>query len=240
MGFIDIHSHILPNMDDGSRSIFQSLEMLKIASRQGITVMIATPHNMPGKGCPDREVVFQCVKGLQEQADRENIPIRILAGTEYFYREDILELLEEETAITLADSECVLVEFDPFAERTYIRNALRNILGMGYTPVIAHVERYVRIMEEKGFLRDLRLMGVLVQVNAASVTGDNGGQAKKDAKQLLKEHLVDFVGTDAHSDGRRAPYMEKCAKILYRRYGWDYASALLYGNAEHYLMKGTV
>lgn len=238
MGFIDIHSHILPNMDDGSHSVHQSLEMLRIADNQGITVMIATPHNMPGKGCPSPGLVYESVERLQEIALREEIPIRIMPGTEYYYREEVLELLEEEAGITLGNSCCVLIEFDPMAERVYVRNGLRNILAIGYRPVIAHVERYVKVMEDISVLWELKKMGVLIQINAASVVGDNGRQAKKDTRRLLKEHLVDFVATDAHSDGRRAPLLEKCADILYKKYDGNYADALLFGNAEEYLMKG--
>ncbi len=239
MGYIDIHSHILPGMDDGARSMHQSLDMLRIAHAEGITTMIATPHNMPGKGCPKPDVVYQKVLELQEAVARENIPIQILSGTEYFYREEILEYLENDMGITMAASDWVLVEFDFMAEKNYVRNGLRNILAQGYRPIIAHVERYAKVMEDKAFINDLKLMGVLVQINAASVTGDNGRQAKKDTKWLLKQKLVDFVGTDAHSDGHRAPHMEKCAAILYKKYGKDYAEALLFGNAEYYLMKGT-
>lgn len=238
MGFIDIHSHILPNMDDGSHSVHQSLEMLRIAGNQGITTMIATPHNMPGKGCPSTALVHESVERLQEIALQEGIPIEIIPGTEYYYREEVLELFEQEEGITLGDSCCVLVEFDPMAERIYVRNALRNILATGYRPVIAHVERYVKVMEDISVLWELKKMGVLIQINAASVVGDNGRQAKKDTKRLLKEHLVDFAATDAHSDGRRAPLLEKCADILYKKYGGNYADALLFGNAEEYLMKG--
>lgn len=240
MGYIDIHSHILPNMDDGSRNMEQSLAMLKIACEQGITTIFATPHNMPGKGCPPAKLVYDRIEALRERVAEENLPIEIIAGTEYYYREEVLDILEAEAGVTMGDSDCVLVEFDPMAEKNYITNGLRNILGLGYQPVIAHVERYMKIMEDKAILHDYKKMGVLIQINAASVTGDNGRHAKKDTKKLLKEGLVDFIGTDAHSDRHRAPYMEECAKILYKKYGRKYADALLGGNAEYYMMEGTV
>ncbi|MBQ4536485.1 MAG: hypothetical protein II994_02565 [Lachnospiraceae bacterium] len=237
MKFIDIHSHILPGMDDGSRSMRQSLDMLRIAEEEGITTMFATPHNMPGKGCPKPEVVYENVEALKRAAKDAGISIEIMPGTEYFYREEVLEILEEEAVITLGASDCVLVEFDPIAEKVYIRNALREVMAAGYHPVIAHVERYAKLMADKAFVKELKQMGVLVQINAASVTGDNGRHAKWDVKRLLKAQLVDFVGTDAHSDGRRAPRMEKCANILYKKYGAEYADALLFGNAEYYILE---
>ena len=224
MGYIDMHSHILPGMDDGSRSMGQTLRMLETAVSEGITTMMATPHNMPGKGCPPGSVVRRKVDELRRTVEQEGIPLEIVAGTEYYYREEVLDILDSEDAVTLGNSDCVLVEFEPLAERNYIRNALRNILGLGYRPVIAHVERYAKLMEDTAVLGDMRKNGILVQVNAMSVTGDNGRQAKKDVRNLLKKGLVDFVATDAHSDGRRAPYMEKCAEVLYRKCGTEYAA----------------
>jgi protein-tyrosine phosphatase len=236
MGYIDIHSHILPAMDDGSKSLEQTLAMLNIACSEGITSMIATPHNMPGKGCPTALSVHENYEKLRQAVERAGIPISIFPGTEYFYREEVLEIFQNEEAVTLGASNCVLVEFDPMAERRYIRNSLRDVLGTTYTPVIAHVERYIKVMEDISVLRELKKMGVLVQVNASSVTGDNGLKTKSAVKKLLKEELVDFIGTDAHSDGHRAPYMEKCADMLYKKYGSSYADALLGDNAEEYGM----
>ena len=236
MGYIDMHSHILPGMDDGARSMGQTLRMLEIAVSEGITTMIATPHNMPGKGCPPGSVVRRKVDELCHTVEQEGISLEIVAGTEYYYREEVLDFLDSEDVVTLGNSDCVLVEFEPLAERNYIRNALRNILGLGYRPVIAHVERYAKLMEDTAVLGDMRKNGILVQVNAMSVTGDNGRQAKKDVRNLLKKGLVDFVATDAHSDGRRAPCMKKCADILYRKYGTAYVDALLFGNAERFLL----
>lgn len=236
MGYIDMHSHILPGMDDGSRSMGQTLRMLETAVSEGITTMIATPHNMPGKGCPPGSVVRRKVDELRRTVEQEGIPLEIVAGTEYYYREEVLDLLDSEDAVTLGNSDCVLVEFEPLAEKNYIRNALRNILGLGYRPVIAHVERYAKLMEDISLLTDMRKNGILVQVNAMSVTGDNGRQAKKDVRNLLKKGLVDFVATDAHSDGRRAPYMAKCAEVLRRKCSAEYADRLLFGNAEDLLL----
>lgn len=232
MGYIDIHSHILPNMDDGSRSIEQSLSMLRIAYGQGIDCMMATPHNMPGKGCPDMRTVRESMDRLAALAMQEGIPVQILCGMEYYFREEVLLLLDAEKGITLGNSNCILVEFDPMVDRIYFRNALRDILGTGYRPVVAHVERYGKVMEDLSLLYDLKKMGILFQVNAMSVIGENGRQTKRSVRKLLKDALVDFVATDAHSDGRRAPFMEKCAEVLYRKYGRNYADALLFGNAE--------
>lgn len=236
MGYIDIHSHILPNLDDGSKSMRQSLDMLKIAVEQGITTIFATPHNMPGKGQPSPEVVQERVEELRKAAEEEGIRIEILIGTEYFFREEVVELLEDEKGITMNDTEFVLVEFDPMVEKVYFRNALRSILTTGCCPIVAHVERYAKVMKDMTFLKEIKKMGALLQINAASVIGDNGFHTKMDVKKLLKEEMVEFIGTDAHSDGKRAPYMEKCAAILTKKYDKDYADALLHDNAQDLLI----
>lgn len=235
MEFADIHSHILPMLDDGSKSVEQSVNMLQIAAGEGIKYMIATPHNMPGKGHSSYELICNKASMLQELCETKGIPIVICIGTEYFYREEVLDILEREEAITLNNSEYVLVEFDPAVDKIYFRNAVRDVMATGHRPVIAHVERYVSILRDILLLADIKKMGALLQVNAASVVGDNGRQARKDVRRLLKERLIDFVATDAHSDGSRAPYMQKCASILYKKYGREYAKALLGGNAEKYL-----
>ncbi len=238
MGFIDIHSHILPNMDDGSHSDEESLEMLRIAYEEGTDLIYATPHNMPGKGRPSPEKVYAAVDRLQGLADDAGIPIQILPGTEYYFREEVMDIFEQDRAIPFGDSPYVLVEFEPMADRNYIRNCLRDIRGTNYTPVLAHIERYLKAMESMEFVAGLQKLGVLIQINAASVTGDNGWKAKQDTKKLLKEHLVDFIGTDAHNNGKRAPRIAKCADILYKKYGSEYADELLFGNAEYYFLKG--
>ncbi len=231
MNFIDIHSHILPALDDGARTTEQAVNMLKLAEEQGIRHIIATPHNMPGKGCPPYTVVQEKVNRLQKICEEEGIGIQIGVGTEYFFREEVLELLEKEEIISLNGSEYVLVEFDPSVEKRYFRNALRNVLANGYRPVIAHIERYVNIVNDLIFVDEVKKMGALIQVNAASVVGENGRQSKTLVKKLLKEHLVDFVATDAHSDGRRGPYMQKCGILLQKKYGSEYANKLLFQNA---------
>ena len=156
MGFIDIHSHILPNMDDGSHSDEESLEMLRIAYEEGTDLIYATPHNMPGKGRPSPEKVYAAVDRLQGLADDAGIPIQILPGTEYYFREEVMDIFEQDRAIPFGDSPYVLVEFEPMADRNYIRNCLRDIRGTNYTPVLAHIERYLKAMESMEFVAGLQ------------------------------------------------------------------------------------
>lgn len=236
MKYTDMHSHILPGMDDGSKSMEMTLAMLRIACQEGIGTIYTTPHCMPGKGHPTQEKVERRIRQVQEAAESEGISIELRKGTEYYYMEEMLEWLEEGSIITLGGSQCVLVEFEPIAEATYIRNAVREILGFNYQPVIAHVERYASLMKNNfSTLKEMKEMGALIQINCDSVTHAGSLHTKQSVKKLLKQGMVDFVSTDSHRDHGRAPYMEKCAEILKRKYGENYAKALTGGNAGEYL-----
>lgn len=236
MEYIDIHSHILPGMDDGSKSMDMTLAMLQVAEAEGIGTIYTTPHCMPGKGHPSLQKIETRIRQVQDMCAKEGINITLRKGTEYYYIEEMLEWMEEGKIITLGDSNCVLVEFEPYAEEKYIRNAVREILGYGYQPVIAHVERYQNLMERKfTAIQWMREVGALIQVNCASITGDNGFHTKQNVKSLLKNGLVDFVSTDAHRPEGRAPYIEKCADILRKKYGDIYAAELTGGNARRLL-----
>ncbi|MGN0424705.1 MAG: CpsB/CapC family capsule biosynthesis tyrosine phosphatase [Acetatifactor sp.] len=225
---VDVHSHILPALDDGSKSMEESLEMLRIAYDEGIRTMIATPHNMPGKGCPDREKVEKRLSDLRTAAASAGIRMKILLGTEYFYRSDLLEEFEEGRVITMNDTRYVLIEFDLGVNRTYAKNAVREIMALDYRPVIAHVERYPALMERKAeAVKELRAMGALIQVNSGSVIGNIGFKVKQSVKYLLQNGLVDLIGSDAHSSRHRAPRMKECAKYLRKKYNEDYCEHLL-------------
>ena len=236
MKYIDMHSHILPAMDDGSKSMEMTLAMLRIAEKEGIGTIYATPHCMPGKGHPTLKKVEERIQQVSEAAWDEGIDIELKKGTEYYYIEEMLEWLEEGNVITLGDSQCILVEFEPIAEKTYIRNAVREILGFNYRPVIAHVERYPSLMEKNfSTMSEMKEMGALIQINCDSVINARNWNTKRLIRKMLQMGIVDFVSTDSHRDHGRAPYMEKCASVLTKKYGETYARALTGGNAEKYL-----
>ncbi len=235
-GFIDIHSHILPVMDHGSKSLDESVAMLTIAVSEGISTLYATPHYLPGISEPSQTDIIQYVHKLEKIARKEGINIEIKKGAEYFFKEEMMDLFDYGEIITLGDSNCVLIEFDPMNEGLFIRKALKNILCLGYRPILAHVERYPYLMKD-GFalLKEFRSFGVLTQVNCDSICGVRGRKVKEQVLELLKYHVVDFVSTNAHSTKERGPYIKKCASILQSRVEKDYADALLYGNAKKYL-----
>lgn len=234
---VDLHCHILPGVDDGAKNFEQSCRMLDIAYEQGISTIIATPHHMPEGKNASPDTIQEKVAELQQYADESHYNMEIYTGNEIYFYGEAADMLEEGEICTLAATSYVLVEFSPMDDARYIRNSLASLQNMGYNPIIAHVERYMSLCKSPyDKIRELKEMGVLIQVNAASVTGFFGKQSKTIAEQLLKKELVDFIGTDAHSDGGRAPKIQECARILTKKCKPEYVEKLLYRNAEKYLL----
>ena len=232
-GFIDIHCHVLPMVDDGAESMEMALDMLRIAADEGIRKMILTPHQKADRKCVTPEGIAKRTELLQKKAEELKIPVELFPGNEIFYRHGLAELLEQGKIRTLADSHYVLIEFLPGEDYAYIRDAIGRVASFGYWPVVAHVERYVNVIKDMEKAERLKEdAGCYFQVNASSVVGDQGFAAKNVVKKLLKAGLVDFVGTDAHSDGSRAPRLRKCAGYLEKKYGETMTKKLMRENAE--------
>lgn len=231
--FIDIHSHILPGVDDGARSAEESLAMLRKAAKEGIGQIILTPHQRPDRHCVSGNGLMERMEKLQNLAKEKGLDIRLYPGGEILFRQGLANELSDGKLCTLAGSRYVLVEFFPNEHYDYIRDGLYSLLTAGYLPVIAHVERYVRINESRERREELLNMGCYYQVNAGSLTGNAGFLLKRTAWQLVKEEMVHFIATDAHrAEGKRAPQMLRCAKLLEKKCSAEYAARLLYRNAE--------
>lgn len=228
--FTDIHSHILFGVDDGARDLEMSIRMLRMADENGIGSIILTPHNKPMHHNITPAKAAAAVGRLQEEILKAGLDIALYTGNELYYHSGILEKLEHAASGTLAGSSYVLVEFGPMDEFDYIRNGIYQIMTGGYRPVLAHVERYLSVISEMEHVEDLSSMGCYIQVNADSIMGKAGHQAKRFTRQLLKRRLVQFVATDAHSDGTRGPYLAECAAYLCKKHGEDYMRQLLIEN----------
>ena len=236
MKYIDIHSHILPFMDDGARDEKMSLEMLKIAEQEGISDIIVTPHYRRGHYKGERKDTDRVLARMRELMKKEGIQVRLHPGNEIYYRSELEEKLESGALSTMNDTDYVLVEFSPMEDFMYIRSAVEELFSIGYTPIIAHVERIQCIEKKIEHARTLKKMGCELQVNAASAMGDVGFFCKRFVHKLLKEKLVDYMGTDAHNVEKRPPKMKRCAEMLYRKYDREYVDRILYGNAVKRLL----
>ena len=226
--YIDIHCHILPGVDDGSDSMETSLKMLHMADEDGISQIILTTHNKPWHSNKGHIRMNDKVSRLQERLCQEGLGIRLYTGSELYYRSGLAEELDQGMAPTLANSQYVLVEFDPSADYDYIRNGIYSLLMGGYYPIAAHIERYKNVCCKMGRIIELTEMGCLMQVNAGSIMGQYGIGAKQLTKKMLKQDLVHFVATDAHDPDHRPPHLSRCAQYIGRKYGESSRRRLFY------------
>lgn len=227
---IDIHSHILPGIDDGSKNIGQSVNMLKIAYKDGIRKIICTPHYHIGRAIADAEKSKAALELLRAELETLGVGMELYLGNEIYYFSEAMENLEAEKINTMAGSRCILLEFDPSVDYSRIRDAVNDAMMNGYVPIIAHVERYMCMVADWRKCEELSELGAYIQVNAMSLMGDYGRDAQKYIKKLLKERLVSFVATDAHSDGHRRPVLADCYKYVSRKFGESYADDIFCNN----------
>lgn len=228
---VDMHCHILPGVDDGSRSMVETLKMLKIASSEGITEMIVTPHYKEGHKNASPEEIETAIQNVTQTAQTLHLNISLYPGNEIYYFQGVEELLEEGKVCSMNNSGYVLVEFSPMETYPVIRNAMDSLASYGYTPILAHVERYDCLLNNMHNVERLKRMNVRIQVNASAVVGDDGYKVKQFTSKLLKSQIVDYVSTDAHRSEERTPSIQRCAAMLRRRYDADYVDKILWKNA---------
>lgn len=236
-GYIDMHCHILPDVDDGAPSVAEMEAMLKIAYKEGIRCIIATPHHHPRRGNETPEVLRRRMMLLRERAHAIDKNFRIYLGTEIYFGQDILREIQEKKILTMNGRDWVLVEFSYGETFSYIQQSLQQVQCGGYEVILAHVERYECIVEEPNRALQLAKMGIHLQVNADSICGMNRKKLKKFVKYLMDEDAVYCVGTDAHGVKTRPPRMKKAAGYVRKIYGEEYARRIFSDNAGEMLKR---
>ena len=215
-GIYDIHCHIVPGVDDGAKNLKMSVGMLQKEYDDGVRNIIATPHF--------RYDMFE--PSLDDG-------IQMYLGCELHSSMDMTECLKNGERLTMAGSRYVLTEFRTSDEKSYIRERVQALIRRGYYPIVAHVERYRSVV--KGgldFIDELRDMGAYIQMNADSIIGEDGFTVKRFCKKVIKEEMLDFVGSDGHDLAGRAPHIGKCYKKIEKMMGTDYADTIFISNPE--------
>lgn len=226
---IDIHTHLLYDVDDGAESLQESLDMLKDAKEQGVDAMILTPHYRHGMFPYQKEKIDRNFAILKEHA--ASIGVDLYLGTEQHVNSMTIEYLQSGRCHTLADTDYVLAEYKYETEFSFIKASVQDMLQHGYIPIIAHVERY-KCMDNLKYVEMLRSIGAMIQVNADAVIGKNGMRAKSYTKKLLKNYYVDFIASDCHDLDERQSHMGKCSEYLYKKYDDRYVDRILEKNAQ--------
>lgn len=234
-GYIDIHSHIIPEVDDGAKSFEESLAMLNVAYEQGIRTMYATPHYGSGKEKYDKQFLINQYQKLKEMA--QNIGgdgIELILGNEIYYGYSTLELLEKREIFTMGDSRYVLVEFNYGIGYNELYKALQGVINAGYRPILAHIERYYCLYRNMSEIRQLRELGVALQINTDSVMAKLSSEASF-CRKLIKEGYIHFFGSDCHRLNWRPPLMKSAVDTLRKKISDDILDKILYTNT--YILK---
>ena len=195
---IDFHSHILPNIDDGSRSIEETFNLIKEAEKAGFESVISTSHYMENyyeTDVPEREV---WVKAILENLKTKNINTNLYLGNEIYFTDSIIELLEKRKASTINDTSYVLFELPLNAEPMNLYDVVYDMLQYKLVPILAHPERYSFVQKEPDLIYDLIEKGVLMQANYGSIIGQYGEKAQMIVRRFFENNMIHFLGSDVH------------------------------------------
>jgi protein-tyrosine phosphatase len=201
---VDIHSHILPHIDDGARDMAEALDMLRMAREDGTSTIVATPHQ--ARAAPER--ISYAVDALNLEARNAGIDIKILAGCEVKFNADLAEDYRAGKLLTIADQGYLLVEFSFSRAWTSLVNTSLYALQMaGVTAIVAHAERYAVVQENPSILLEMIATGIPVQINAGSLLGHEGVEEQRTAELLLRAGMVHLLASDGHRRDKRMPLL---------------------------------
>lgn len=210
---VDIHCHILPDIDDGASGMDEALEMAKMAYRSGVTDIVATPHfrGEPGS-LPQLERIYRRHEQMTQLLREKGIPVKLHRGAEILCLPQTPELARDKKLPTLAGTNYVLVEFYFDESFEYMDEALAEIADCGYRIVVAHPERYEAIQRAPYRLERWVERGYVIQLNKGSVLGKFGERAERTANAVLSMGFAHLFASDAHSCHQRTPHMEGLAQ----------------------------
>lgn len=228
---VDIHCHILPDIDDGPETISQSLAMAQMAADCGVTRLAATPHFRGEAGSlPELERMYRRHRRLEEILRQERIPLQLHLGAEILCLPETVELARKRQLPTIGDTDYVLCEFFFDAPFGYMDEILEGIARAGYKIVVAHPERYDAIQQEPRFVHRWFRRGYVIQVNKGSALGAFGEKPRRAAVELLDTGFVHLIASDAHSPRHRTTDMSQVKNWLLDRYTPGYVRMLLEEN----------
>ncbi len=208
---IDIHTHILPGVDDGSKDIDTSLKMIEMSIEQGVTDIVLTPHVQSTVTKVTREEQLKIYQELLESVKEKNFNINLHLGAEIMYHAHIDTAFDD---YTFGKEKYVLLEFSTRVE-TPIEEICFDIIHMGYQVIVAHIERYSYLSIED--IIKIKATGALIQTNASAILNIDQQASKKTVKQLIKKKLIDVIATDCHNLNKRAPNLLD-AKVYLKKY----------------------
>lgn len=228
MQFADIHNHMLFGVDDGAKSETDMYRMIDASYADGVRHLCFTPHYHPGDFGEHQEQIAAAFDLAKAYAAHNYADLALCLGNELRYERSCLEWLEQGRCQTLNGTEYLLVDFLYPEPAENILDAMLRILNSGYTPVLAHVERYEKFHRDLREIDRLKDWGVILQVDAQSPLGGLGHGSKVRARRLLDVGAVDLIASDAHDLKSRPPQLRPCYEFVSRKCGEDYAQHLFW------------
>lgn len=228
---IDFHSHILPEIDDGSKSYEESLKMLEEAYNVGFDKVISTSHF--AIDCYESPE-YKRKELINDLNLEENIP-QIILGSEIFLTYNIIDLLKEYKASTINGTNYVLIELPLRNHFNNLKNVINILKENDYRPIIAHPERYLFIQKNFKEIYNLKELGVLFQCNYGSILGNYGIKAKSTMKKMLKNGLVSFMGSDVHREKSIYLQIPKAISLISKYISSEELHDIITHNAEKVL-----
>lgn len=235
MTICDMHCHILPGVDDGSSSFEESMGLLHEEYAQGVRRIILTPHFRRNMFEAPRSLCLSRFNDLRKMAFSEfGHDLQLFLGCEFHVCQDMTDILDKDAAYSMNGGDYVLTEFSGYHTDSDVTNYVNRLLISGWKPIIAHIERYPAC-REIDLVDQLSRMGALIQVNADAVIGKDGLRTRMFAGKLLKEGLVNLIGSDAHNLQDRLPHLGECADFLKKKIGQKQTEALMWNMAAEVL-----
>ena len=233
--YTDIHTHILYGTDDGPKTKNEMFDMLDLAYKDGIRAICVTPHfnfSFYGDNTDSAKVAFD---ELIRYSKNKYQDLHFCLGNEIFYHNACTDYLKDGICKTLNRSKYVLVDFPSSESKFNILSAMKNLLGHGYIPVLAHAERYTDIGFSTSFIERLKEIGVIIQVNAGSLIGKNSLRERFISRRLLQKKLCDIVASDSHNLTSRATCMSRASEYIQKKCGVHTATLLMHTNPNNIL-----
>lgn len=218
---VDMHSHVIPGVDDGSKSVEETFNMIKEAKEVGFTDVILTSHFLTHYYEPTVEEITLWKTKLQEIIDSKEMGINLHTGMEIYISNQLKELIAEKRILTLNDSRYMLIEFPLNSVASYWERTLYLLQSLNIKPIIAHPERYGYVQDNPDLAGEYIENGALLQCNYGSILELYGKRAKQTLKILLKKHQVSFLGTDCHRQNSIYTKIPKAVQKIEKLIGED-------------------
>lgn len=216
---IDLHSHILPGIDDGAKDIGISIEMAKIAVADGTNAIACTPHFLNGVYDTDMAKLASAMHQLQGALEREKIPLKLIVGGDIHVNPGLVDLLAQKKVPTLGGTKYFLFEPPHHVAPPNLPQLCKKILQSGYVPILTHPERLRWIEQKYDIVCELHDLGVPIQLTAKAVTGQFGKRPLYWSERMLNEGRVELIASDAHNATSRPPGLSEAKKKIIARWG---------------------